>query len=54
MICFLENAILGHCVFNFVFLYDDFLLEDLDGEELARILFTAQNHFAEGAFAEDF
>lgn len=50
----LQHPILGHRVLDLVLLDDDFLLEDLDGEELAGGLLAAQNDLSERSLAEDF
>lgn len=54
MVGLLQHPVLGHRVLDLVFLDDDFLLEDLDGEELAGGLLAAQNDLPEGSLAEDF
>lgn len=54
MIRLLENAILGHRVLNFIFLNDDFLLQDLDGKKLSSCLLATENDFAKCSLAEHF
>lgn len=49
----LQHPVLGHRVLDLVLLDDDFLLQDLDGEELAGGLLAAQNDLPKGSLAED-
>ena len=50
----LEHSFLRHGVLNFIFLDDHFFLEDFHGVQLVGSLFSAQNDFAESAFAQNF
>lgn len=54
VICFPQDAVLGHGVLDLALLDDNFLLEDLDREKLAGSLFAAQNDFPERATSEHF
>lgn len=49
----LQHPVLGHRVLDFVFLDDDLLLQDFDGEQLARGLLAAQDDLPEGSLAQD-
>ena len=48
-----QDPLLGHGALDVVVLHDHVLLQDLDGEDLVRVLLLGQHDLAEGALAED-
>lgn len=53
VISLLKHSFFSHRVLHFVLFDDHFFLQDLHGVKLIGRLFAAQNHFAEGTFAQN-
>lgn len=54
MIGLFKYAILGHCVSDFILLYDDLLLQDLDSIQLGGGFLATQDNFTESSLSEHF
>lgn len=53
MVGFLEDPVLGHCVFDFALLDNDLFFEDLDGIEFSSGFFPTQNDLAVRSMTEN-
>lgn len=54
VVCSLENTVFCECVLHFVFCNNHFFFQNFYGEEVTGAFFSAENDFAESAFAQHF